>query len=324
MTPKATDWLARYERHLAMERRLSPHTVEAYARDLKRLVAWCDEQSLGNWDQLDPNHVRVFAARSHARGLDGRSVQRLLSAARGLFRFLAREGAIPRNPVVDVRAPKSRKRLPHLLDVDQMGRLLEAGPEQVHRQAAASSKTAKGRKGSGAVPAAAWKARDAALMELFYSGGLRLSELTGLTLRDLDLASGQARVIGKGRKERLVLVGKHARKALTEWLRLRASVASPDHEFLFVNSQGKPLGNRGVQLRVAAMAKAAGLSQHVHPHMFRHSFATHMLESSRDLRAVQELLGHSSVSTTQIYTHLDFQHLARTYEQSHPRAKRRG
>jgi integrase/recombinase XerC len=300
MTPQATQWLSRFERHLATERRLSAHTLAAYRRDLLALQDWCDRSGLQDWPQLDHQHIRTFAARSHARGLAGRSIQRRLAALRTFFSFLQREGALQRNPALEVRAPKASKRLPHTLDVDQMAQLLASTP-------------------NGAL-----EVRDLALMELFYSSGLRLAELTGLKLRDLDLKLGQVRVLGKGRKERISPVGSMAVKALRAWLTARTGMAAPDQEAVFVGRNGAPLGPRAVQLRVAARARAAGLPQHLHPHMFRHSFATHLLESSRDLRGVQELLGHANISTTQVYTHLDFQHLAQTYDQAHPRAKRRG
>jgi integrase/recombinase XerC len=299
MTPQARQWLTRFERHLATERRLSPHTLAAYRHDLKALCDWCERAGLRRWDQLDHQHLRMFAARSHAQGLQGRSIQRRLAASRSFFHFLMREGALKRNPALEVRAPKAGKRLPHTLDVDQMTQLLS--------QPAGT----------------ALEIRDRALMELFYSSGLRLSELTGLRLQDLDLSAGQVRVLGKGNKERLAPVGTPALRALRAWLGQRAGLAKPEQQAVFVGRHGARLGARAVQLRVAARARAAGLPQHLHPHMFRHSFATHLLESSRDLRGVQELLGHANISTTQIYTHLDFQHLAQTYDQAHPRAKRR-
>ncbi|HEX4023991.1 MAG TPA: tyrosine recombinase XerC [Steroidobacteraceae bacterium] len=300
MTPQALQWLARFERHLATERRLSAHTVAAYRHDLQCLQRWCERSALTSWDALDHQHVRSFAARSHAQGLSGRSVQRRLAAVRTFFGFLQREGALRHNPALEVRAPKAVRRLPTTLDVDQMARLLSLRPRS------------------------ALETRDLALMELLYSSGLRLAELCALTLAGLDLADGQVTVLGKGRKERVVPVGSVAVTALKAWLAVRAGLAAPDQPAVFVGRRGTPLGPRAVQLRVAAHARAMGVPMHLHPHMFRHAFATHLLESSRDLRAVQELLGHESISTTQIYTHLDFQHLARTYEQAHPRAKRRG
>jgi integrase/recombinase XerC len=300
MTPQATQWLARFERYLGTERRLSVHTLAAYRRDLAALALWCDRNGVADWAQLDHQHIRGFAARSHARGLQGRSIQRRLAALRTFFGFLVREGALQRNPALDVRAPKAVKRLPATLDVDQMAQLLSYQPKS------------------------ALEVRDLALMELFYSSGLRLSELTNLKLRDLDLKGAQVRVLGKGSKERIAPVGSMALKALRKWLAARTGLAAPEQQALFVGRNGAPIGPRAVQLRVAALARAAGLPQHLHPHMFRHSFATHLLESSRDLRAVQELLGHANISTTQVYTHLDFQHLAQTYDLAHPRAKRRG
>jgi len=299
MTPQATQWLERFERYLVTERRLSPHTLLAYRRDLAALRYWFSRSGVQVWQGLEHQHIRSFAARSHARGLTGRSIQRRLSALRSFFNFLLREGALQRNPALDVPAPKAAKHLPNTLDDDQMAQLLAHKPD------------------------GALQVRDLALMELFYSSGLRLSELTGLALRDLDLASAQVRVLGKGSKQRIVPVGSAARKALKKWLSQRAALATAGEEAVFVGRNGARLGQRAVQLRVAAMARSAGLPQHLHPHMLRHSFATHLLESSRDLRGVQELLGHANINTTQVYTHLDFQHLARTYDQAHPRAKTR-
>jgi integrase/recombinase XerC len=296
---EALQWLERFDRHLATERRLSAHTAAAYRHDLKALRQWCERNGIEHWDALDHQHVRTFAARSHALGLKGRSIQRRLAALRTFFSYLQREGAVRRNPGVDVPAPKAGKRLPHALDVDQMARLLDFEPTN------------------------ALEVRDLALMELFYSGGLRLAELTGLKLKDLDLDEGSAQVLGKGSKQRIAPVGRKAVKALRRWLIERPGLARPDCEALFVARGGGPLSTRAVQLRVAARARAQGLPQRVYPHLFRHSFATHLLESSHDLRGVQELLGHANISTTQVYTHLDFQHLARTYDQAHPRAKRR-
>ena len=284
---------------MATERRLSVHTVTAYRRDLRALQDWCERNDVGQWDVLDHQHVRRFAAQSHARGLQGRSIQRRLAALRTFFGFLLREGALKRNPALEVPSPKASRRLPQTLDVDQMARLLALEPGD------------------------ALAARDLALMELFYSSGLRLAELTSLRLRDLDLAGASVRVLGKGRKERICPVGSKAIAALRVWLAQRAALVRSGVESVFIGRHGGPLGARAVQLRVAARARAQGLAQPVHPHLFRHSFATHLLESSRDLRGVQELLGHANISTTQVYTHLDFQHLARTYDEAHPRAKRR-
>ena len=293
------DWIPRFQRHLATERRLSPHTVCAYLRELEAFALWCRGQQLEDWTRIDGQHVRSFAARSHAGGLQARSVQRRLSALRTFFSFLIREGLLKNNPAIGIHAPKAGKRLPHTLDVDQMGALLAmkpAGPLGV---------------------------RDLAIMELFYSSGLRLAELVGLDLGDLDLTDRTVRVLGKGSKARIMPVGAQAVAALRQWLRARAGLAAGGESAVFVSRRGRRLGARAIQLLVARHGREQGLAMGVHPHLFRHSFATHLLESSRDLRAVQELLGHASISTTQIYTHLDFQHLARIYENSHPRARRR-
>jgi integrase/recombinase XerC len=299
MHPEALEWLKRFEQFVATERQLSPHTLLAYRHDLQALTQWCEQTSLTDWAQLDHQHVRTFAARSHARGLKGRSIQRRLAAMRTFFHFLVREGAVRHNPAIDVPAPKAAKRLPKGFDVDQMAQLLNHKPRNT------------------------LEVRDLALLELFYSSGLRLAELTTLTLDRLKLAEAEVRVLGKGSKERIVPVGKTARQALQRWLDARVGLAMPDEPCVFVGRNGRAISTRAVQVRVAALARAAGLPQHLHPHMLRHSFATHLLESSRDLRGVQELLGHANISTTQIYTHLDFQHLARTYDQAHPRARRR-
>jgi len=299
MTPESTQWLQRFQLHLGTERRLSPHTIAAYLRDLAALHDWCRRQDIEDWPTLDAQHIRAFAAASHARGLGARSVQRRLAATRTFFQFLMREGALRCNPGLDIRAPKANKRLPHTIDADQMARLLAIKPK---------------------VPL---DVRDLAMMELLYSSGLRLAELGGLDLNDLDLNDRNLRAHGKGNKQRVVPIGRMAVAALRRWLAERPAFAPADETAVFTGRHGRRLGARAIQLRISFHARAQGLPVHVHPHLFRHSFATHLLESSRDLRAVQELLGHANISTTQIYTHLDFQHLARTYESSHPRAKRR-
>jgi integrase/recombinase XerC len=303
LTPEALDWVARFRRYMGTERQLSAHTDSNYARDLAALVKYCDKNGLQTWPALDHQHIRVFAAHSHAAGLSPRSVQRRLSAVRSFYEFLVREkpdSGVSRNPAHDVRAPKGAKRLPEALDPDQMARLLEVPPGD------------------------SFVTRDRAIMELLYSSGLRLAELVGLNLADLDLKDRMVEVMGKGRKARRVPVGSIAAEVLGKWLRERAAVAKPDETALFVGRGGKRLGPRAVQTRVAHWARRQGLSVHVYPHIFRHSFATHLLESSRELRGVQELLGHADISTTQVYTHLDFQHLARIYESSHPRARKKG
>ena len=312
MSPAALDWLARFRRYLTSERRLSPHTDRSYARDLAALRAFCEREGIGEWSELTSQHVRRFAAHSHKAGLAPRSIQRRLSGVRSFFVFLLREapaatarGGVPAarvtlNPAAEVRAPQAARRLPKTVDADQMARLLQmpagGGPLTV---------------------------RDRAIMELLYSSGLRLAELVGLDLGNLDLRDGLVHVLGKGRKARIVPVGRMARTALRSWLRERAGLARAGENALFVGRNGLRLGPRAVQSRVALWARRQGLGVHLHPHLFRHSFASHLLESGGELRGVQELLGHADISTTQIYTHLDFQHLARIYDAAHPRARRK-
>ena len=299
MSERLQDGVARFLQGLRIERRLSPHTSDGYGRDLAALLDYCAAQGIESWEALDTQHVRSFAAQCHRRGLAPRSIQRRLSAVRSLCRYLIREGELSNDPAADVQAPKARRRLPTTLDADAMARLLEfRADDQLG-------------------------VRDKAIMELFYSSGLRLAELLGLDLADLDLRDRTARVLGKGRKARIVPVGRHAAEALSRWLGERAALAAVDETAVFVGRNGRRLGPRIVQRRIARWARLQGLPEHVHPHLFRHSFASHLLESSGDLRAVQELLGHANISTTQVYTHLDFQHLARIYDASHPRARRK-
>jgi integrase/recombinase XerC len=311
MTPAALEWVVRFRRYLASERRLSRHTDAAYARDLAALVRYCERNGVSDWSALDTQHVRRFAAHSHAAGLAPRSIQRRLSAVRSFYAFLLREapaetaaarrrgGRITGNPAQDVRAPKATRRLPHTLDADQMAHLLEI---------------------RAAAPLAQ---RDRAIMELLYSSGLRLAELVGLDVANLDLKDRTVRVLGKGSKARIVPVGRTAGAVLKRWLQERSALVRGGEQALFVGRNGARLGARAVQARVAHWARRQGLSVPVHPHLFRHSFASHLLESSGELRSVQELLGHADISTTQIYTHLDFQHLARIYDATHPRARRK-
>jgi integrase/recombinase XerC len=297
MDDAGRDWIERFLRHLALERRLSPLTCTNYRRDLHALADWCDDAGLAGWDALDTGHVRAYAAARFRRGLSSRTIQRELSAARTFFRYLLREGEVRQNPVASVSAPKAKKRLPGNLDADSMGRLLDI---------------------RGSAPLVV---RDRAIMELLYSSGLRLAELVGLDVGDVDRADATVRVTGKGNKERIVPVGRHALAALTAWLKARSPLAAVDERAMFVSRRGTRLGRRAIQDRVRYWAKRQGIDSRVYPHLFRHSFATHLLESSHDLRGVQELLGHANIATTQVYTHLDFQHLARIYDQAHPRAR---
>ena len=299
MQAGAAAWIERYLAHLRTERRLSPNTESSYRRDLGALAAFCDVESLGTWTRLDNFHIRTFAAREHRDGLGPRSVQRRLSALRGFFNYLIREKVIEANPAADIRAPKAARRLPKTLDVDQVASLL-------------TRKTAD-----------PLSRRDLAMLELLYSSGLRLAELVGLDVGDLDLADRTVRVLGKGSKTRILPVGRQAIVTLRTWLADRATIVKPGVKALFVGQNGQRLGARAVQKRIRRWAAGSELGVPVHPHLLRHSFATHLLESSRDLRGVQELLGHADISTTQVYTHLDFAHLARVYDEAHPRARRR-
>ncbi len=293
------DRLQHYLDHLRFERRLSPRTLDGYRRDLADYAAWCERHGLDPWRDSDAQHLRRYLAERHGAGLSPRSLQRRLSALRGLFRHLLREGVVARNPADGLQAPRGARHLPAALDVDQVTRLLEIpGDEPLDR-------------------------RDRAILELFYSSGLRLAELASLDLDHLPGDDHLLEVTGKGDKTRRVPVGRLARRALADWLAVRDTLARPGERALFVSLRGGRLGARAIQQRLALHARRQGLPLHVHPHMLRHSFASHLLESSGDLRAVQELLGHADIGTTQVYTHLDFQHLAEVYDRAHPRARKR-
>jgi integrase/recombinase XerC len=289
---------------LRHQRRLSPATLTNYAHALKLLFELLGEDTLAD---VEPARVRRFVAVMHARGFAPRSLALMLSAWRGLFQWLVRHRGFKANPVLGVRAPKAARPLPKALSVEAAQRLL-----QVESQMQAEAPTPQ-------------LVRDAAMFELFYSSGLRLSELIALNTDDgrLDLAQGEVTVTGKGSKTRTVPVGAKARAALSAWLNARAQLAAPGERALFVGGRGRRIAPTVVNARLRAWAKRCGLNQRVHPHMLRHSFATHVLQSSQDLRAVQELLGHASISTTQVYTHLDFQALAKVYDAAHPRAKKK-
>jgi len=297
MLANEEDWIDQFARHLQYERRLSTLTRKHYVRDLNALRDWCDLHNVSQWQDLDSEHIRGFAASRYRKGLAASSIQRSLSAARTFFRFLLREKHVKTNPVQSVSAPKRKKRLPENLDADRMARLLDI-------------------KGEGPIVA-----RDRAMLELLYSSGLRLQELTDLNLGDVDMADATVRVTGKGNKDRVLPVGRHAVKSLSAWHDSRGDLAKTGENALFVSQRGGRLSHRSVQSRVEFWAKRQGIDTRVYPHLFRHSFATHLLESSHDLRGVQELLGHANISTTQVYTHLDFQHLAQIYDQTHPRAR---
>lgn len=299
MDPAQWQTAERFIEHLKLERRLSEHTARAYRRDLGCLAEFCDKNGIPGFTELKSHQLRRFAAVSHAGGLAPRSIQRRLSGVRSFMKYLIREGALKSNPGAGVAAPQVARRLPDTLDADQMARLLKI---------------------EGSEPDTV---RDRAMLELFYSSGLRLAELTGLNLGDVDPGDNTVRVTGKGNKTRIVPVGRFAREAVTAWLAIRDESANAGEQALFVSSRGTRISPRTVQNRVRYWAQRAGLSRRVYPHLFRHSFATHLLESSSDLRSVQEMLGHADISTTQIYTHLNFQHLAQVYDKAHPRARQK-
>lgn len=282
--------------HLLRERRLSPRTAEGYGHDVRELLGLLQGERL---QDLQVHQIRRFVARLHGRGLNGKSLGRMLSAWRGFFDYLARDHGFPRNPCTGVRPPKSPKALPKALSPDEATRLVSIAQDD---------------------PLAV---RDRAMFELLYSSGLRLSELTTLKQDDVNFTDGTVRVLGKGSKTRVVPVGRHAIDAIKAWLPVREILPERYAGTLFLNQRGKAITPRAVQLRLKSWSAKQGLANHVHPHMLRHSFASHVLQSSGDLRAVQEMLGHASISTTQVYAHLDFQHLAKVYDQAHPRAKRK-
>ena len=290
---------SRIDLFLVTLQHLSEHTRKSYQRDLVVLLEFVNAQEVHQWKDLDGRQIRSFVAWRHRQGIGGRSLQRNLSATRAFYRYLIGEGVAQHNPAEGVQAPKSPKKLPKLLDVDQAAQLLEIDDKD---------------------PLAI---RDKAILELMYSSGLRLSELVMLNIDSLDLADAVVTVVGKGKKTRAVPIGEHARKAIKQWLKIRDQMANDKEFAVFVSKRGNRISRRSIQQRLKQWAMKQGITNHVNPHMLRHSFASHLLESSGDLRAVQELLGHADISTTQVYTHLDFQHLANVYDDAHPRARKK-
>ena len=292
-------WQKKFLEHLKNERNLATNTVKNYARDIEEIRSFCESICLQSWEDLKAHHLREYLAKCQARGLSGRSQQRTLSAIRSFYRFLNREGAVQSSPAIRVIPQKKTMKLPAVIDADQMSKILDV----------------KSKKWS--------TVRDKAMIELFYSSGLRLAELVGVNLGDVFWEERNIKVRGKGNKERIVPIGSKALIALQEWNKIRRFKCGQDQTALFISNRGKRISPRNGQARL----KYWQLSQHIpgklHPHMLRHSFASHLLESSGDLRAVQEFLGHSDISSTQIYTHLNFQHLAEAYDQAHPRASRK-
>jgi len=290
---------SRIDLFLGTLQHLSEHTRKSYQRDLVVLLEFVKAQEVRQWNELDGRQIRSFVAWRHRQGIGGRSLQRNLSAIRSFYRYLIGEGLAQHNPAEGVQAPKSPKNLPKLLDVDQAAQLLEIDDKD---------------------PLAI---RDKAILELMYSSGLRLSELVMLNIDSLDLADAMVTVVGKGKKTRAVPIGEQARKAIKQWLKIRDNMANDEEFAVFVSQRGNRISRRSIQQRLKLWAKKQGITNLVNPHMLRHSFASHLLESSGDLRAVQELLGHADISTTQVYTHLDFQHLANVYDDAHPRARKK-
>jgi len=281
---------------LETEKRYSKHTVENYSKDIDDLENFCSAKKINAWDEIKPHHIRTYASQIFIDGLGARSIQRKLSAIRSFMNYLVRENLLRTNPADGVKTPKAPKKLPGVLDVDQINQLLNIKSTEPI------------------------SLRDKAIMELLYSSGLRLAELVALNPIDLNIQDRSLTVIGKGNKKRMLPIGYKAIEAIKVWIKVRSQIAAPDEEALFVGNRGNRLSRRSIQSRINHWAKKNGLAQDVYPHLLRHSFATHLLEASGDLRAVQELLGHKDISTTQVYTHLDFQHLAETYDKAHPRS----
>jgi len=300
MQTSALGQIADYLEYLAIGRRFSDHTIDSYKRDLARLRVFCDRNLIKDWDQMDPASARRFVADAHRSGASPGSIRRYLSSARSFYRFLLKEARVTTNPFVGVPAPKAAQRLPKALSVEQAENMVSI--------ADSSSELV---------------VRDRAILELMYSSGLRLAELVALEVSDIDFGDALVRVTGKGAKTRVVPVGSKALDALRVWTDLRRQWLKQGEMALFIGRRGRRIGPRAIQKRLEYWSKRQLPGTPVHPHMLRHSFASHLLESSADLRAVQELLGHSDISTTQIYTHVDFQHLARVYDSAHPRAHRK-
>ncbi len=296
-----TEDLDQFIQTLRSEKYYSPHTCSNYRRDLERFQAFLGKRQVGGWQQVDYNHVSAYAAERHRQGRKSRTIQRELSSIRSFFQFLIRHGRVPRNPAREVQAPRADRPLPKTCDAEAIDRLLQVRDASDGLQV-----------------------RDSAIFELIYSSGLRLAELVDIDLDDIDLAQRRLVVTGKGSKTRHLPVGSKAADAVRRWLKRRPDYCGDASETaLFVSRRGTRISPRNVQSRLEQLIRRQAMEQHLSPHMLRHSFATHLLESSSDLRAVQELLGHVNIATTQIYTHLDFQHLAQAYDKAHPRARRK-
>ena len=292
------DALTDYLDHLRNARRVSTHTLDAYRRDLQHFTAWCKQQNQTPETLSKPAHIRQYLSYCHHQDLAARSIQRRLSCLRGYYQHGIRQGIGNIDPTTGVRAPKNPRKLPASLDVDQIAQLMRIPGDQP------------------------LDFRDRAIIELFYATGLRLSELAALQAQALHHHQGLLRVTGKGNKQRQVMLGRQADLAIQAWLSVRDCLAAPEETALFVSQRGQYLSHRAIQRVIERRALQQGIPRHMHPHILRHAFASHLLASSSDLRAVQELLGHADISTTQIYTHLDYQHLAQVYDKTHPRARK--
>ncbi len=310
--------LQQFYHYLQSERRYSSHTLSAYRRDINKFMvcSGLDETQTSNWEAIKQQTIRECVASLHRKGLSGKSLQRWLSSIRSLFNYLCRFQLANHNPAVGVPAPKVAKRLPKTLNVDEINQLLNVD-SQYARLLSEHDSNPK------AVIERVLIARDIAMTELLYASGLRLSELSGVDIRDINRQQQSISVLGKGKKQRTIPFGKKAKIAINTWLKQRGLLANDNEPALFVSMRGTRLSNSNIQKRLKQLAIKQGLNTNVYPHVLRHSFATHILESSKDLRAVQELLGHANLSSTQIYTHLDFQHLAGVYDKAHPRARKK-
>ncbi|MDH5483912.1 MAG: tyrosine recombinase XerC [Gammaproteobacteria bacterium] len=286
-------------RYLATEKRYSVHTISNYTRDLNRFIDFCRQSGIDDWQSIDSQHIRNYLARLHRQGLAAKSIHRMLSSIRSLFKYLLRRHKLAKNPAMGVSAPKVQRKLPEVVTPDDLSHLMSLNEND---------------------PLAV---RDMAMMELLYGCGLRLAELVTLDMTDIEWQSQTITVTGKGNRQRTTPFGRHANEALKKWITKRSLFIKDDDKAVFVSRQGNRISHASVQQRMKKWAGVKGMKQRIYPHLMRHSFASHLLESSKDLRAVQELLGHANLSTTQIYTHLDFQHLAKVYDSAHPRAKKK-
>ncbi|MDC0183117.1 tyrosine recombinase XerC [Nitrosomonadales bacterium] len=291
-------FIEEYKKFIKFEKRLSSASVKSYLRDINDLLELMGNKKLENYSVED---IRKNISILHSKGLNGKSLSRMISSWRGLFNFLINKYKFKKNPTLGIKAPKSEKLLPQTLSVDQIIKLINIKDDSF------------------------LGIRDHAILELFYSSGLRLSELVDLKINNINFEDGTITVIGKGNKERIIPMGSYASKAIKQWLSLRKNLGqeASGESILFSKKDGQKLTARAIQYRLKFWAKKQGIPENIHPHLMRHSFASHLLQSSQDLRAVQELLGHENISTTQIYTHLDFQHLSKIYDKAHPRAKKK-